>query len=108
MEVFWSQRRLLLFNEFWFSDSCADFRCAEFLEGGNSARVLVETNFEASKTRFLKAFRSLKNCLDKARLLKHNFPVHGSFVLFDCFPEISGAPFFAQTSGAVNLREAVG
>ena len=26
--------------------------------------VLVETNFEASKTLFLKAFQSLKNCLD--------------------------------------------
>ena len=27
-------------------------------------RVLVETNFEASKTLFLKAFQSLKNGLD--------------------------------------------
>ena len=41
--------------------------CNLFLDGGNRAlvnRVLVETNIEASKTRYLKAFQSLKNCLD--------------------------------------------
>ena len=43
-----------------------------------SNRVLVKTNFEASKkTRFLKAFRASKMALTKARLLKHGFPVHG-------------------------------
>ena len=38
------------------------------LDGGNSVlviiRVLVETNFEALKTLYLKAFRNLKNGLD--------------------------------------------
>ena len=37
------------------------------LDGGNGAfsnRVLVETNFGVSKTLYLKAFQSLKNCLD--------------------------------------------
>ena len=38
-----------------------------FLDGGNSALVigvLVKTNFEASKSLYLRAFQSLKNCLD--------------------------------------------
>ena len=54
------------------------------LDGGNSAiyshRVLVETHFEAAKTLFLKAFWSLKIVLIKARLLKHDFPVHGMVI----------------------------
>ena len=41
------------------------------------SNILVETNFEASETLLLKVFQSLKYCL-KARLLKHDFPVHGS------------------------------
>ena len=46
-----------------------DFLGPLSLDGGNSAlvianRVLVETNFEASKTLRLMAFQSLKNCLD--------------------------------------------
>ena len=37
-----------------------------------SNRVLVETNFEASKTLFLMAFGASKIVLTKARLLKHD------------------------------------
>ena len=48
-----------------------------FLDGGNSALligVFVETNFEASKTLFLKAFWSLKNGLDYSTITKARFP----------------------------------
>ena len=31
---------------------------------GSGNRVLVKTSFEASKALYLKAFQSLKNCLD--------------------------------------------
>ena len=54
------------------------------LDGGSSALVigvLVETDFEASKTLCLKAFWSLKIALNKARLLKHDLPVHGKISL---------------------------
>ena len=47
------------------------------LRGGNSALVigfLVETNFEASKTLFLKAFGGLKNRLDWNTITKARFP----------------------------------
>ena len=37
---------------------------------------LVETNFEASTTLFLKHFGASDMALTKARLLKHDFPVH--------------------------------
>ena len=37
----------------------------------------METNLEASKTLLLKAFGASKIALTKARLLKHDFPVHG-------------------------------
>ena len=54
----------------------------------HALRVLVETDFEASKTLFLKVFRSLKMALTKARLLKHDFPLHGHVT-----PESSGNHF---------------
>ena len=37
------------------------------------SRVLVEINFEASKTLYLKASQSLKIALTKARLVKHDW-----------------------------------
>ena len=53
------------------------------LDGGNCTlakkkRVLVETDFEASETLVFKTFRASKNVLAKARLLKHDFPLHGT------------------------------
>ena len=53
------------------------------LDGGNSAlvinRVLVETNFEASKTLYLKACQSLKNCLNYSTITKTRFALSGFF-----------------------------
>ena len=53
-----------------------------WLDGGNRAlvRVLVKTNIGALKTLYLKAFWSLKIALTKARLLKHDLPVHSTFL----------------------------
>ena len=42
-----------------------------------SRRVLVETNFEASKRLFSKAFRSLKDCLDWSTITKARCPFPG-------------------------------
>ena len=43
-----------------------------------SNRVLVETNFEVSKTLFKETFsQAPKRGLTKARLLEHDLPVHG-------------------------------
>ena len=48
------------------------FCCQNFsLDGSN--RVLVETNGEASKTLYLKAFQSLKICLDWSTVTKARF-----------------------------------
>ena len=51
------------------------------LDGGNSAfsnRVLVKTNFEASKTLHLKAFQSLKKRLDQSTITKARFALSRS------------------------------
>ena len=54
------------------------------LDGGNSALVigllpgLVESNFEGSKTLYLKAIQSLKNGLDQNTITKARFPLHGA------------------------------
>ena len=49
-----------------------------------SNRVLVETDFEASKTLVFKGhFGASKIVLTKTRLLKRDFPVHGSPLVSD-------------------------
>ena len=52
-------------------------RGGEFCNFSPFPGVLVESHSQASKTLCLNAYRSLNSVLSKARLLKHNFPVHG-------------------------------
>ena len=92
---------------------------ATFLPFNTGTGNFLVSDFEASKTLFKKAFRSLKIALTKARLLKHDFPVHGhvlTVLLSGCnffayswkFPAYSGAflltidkfSFFSDTIGA--------